>query len=78
MFYYSIHKVIDAPQYVITDVPTLPKRALKWMLKQKGARRPKKNYMEGIKKSTNERNVSEGQWEDRKWGLGVEKRRKQF
>jgi hypothetical protein len=42
----------------------LPKRALKWMPKQKRARgRPKKNRMEGIKKAMNERNLSEGQWE---------------
>jgi hypothetical protein len=28
--------------------------------------------MEGIKKAMNERNLSEGQWEDRnKWSLGV-------
>jgi hypothetical protein len=35
--------------------------------------------MEGIKKAINERNLSEGQWEDRKeWSLGVGKRRKHF
>jgi len=45
----------------------LPKIALKWMPKQKRARgRPKKNWMEGMKKAMNERNLSEGQWEDRK------------
>ena len=45
----------------------LPKIALKWMPKQKRARgRPKKNWMEGIKKAMNERNLNEGQWEDRK------------
>jgi hypothetical protein len=34
---------------------TLLKRALKWMPKQKSARgRPKKNWMEGIKKAMNE------------------------
>jgi uncharacterized protein HemY len=50
----------------------LPKRALKWKSKQKGARgRPKQNWMEGIRKAMNERNLSEGQWEDRKrWSLG--------
>jgi hypothetical protein len=50
----------------------LPKIALKWMLRQKRARgRPKKNWMEGIKKSTNEINVNEAQWEDRKqWSPG--------
>ena len=58
----------------------LPKIALKWMPKQKGARgRPKKNWMEGIKNAMKERNLSEGQWEDRKqWSLGVEQRRKTF
>ena len=41
----------------------LPKIALKWMPKQKRARgRPKKNWMKGIKKAMNERNLSEGQW----------------
>jgi hypothetical protein len=45
----------------------LPKIALNWMPKQKRARgRPKKNWMEGIKKAMNERNLNEGQWEDRK------------
>ena len=45
----------------------LPKIALKWMPKQKSARgRPKKNWMEGIWKTMNERNLNEEQWEDRK------------
>jgi len=46
---------------------------LKWMPKQKRARgRPKTNWMEGIRKAMNERNLNEGQWEDRKqWSLGV-------
>ena len=54
----------------------LPKIALKWMPKQKRARgRPKNNWMEGIKKAMNERNLSE----DRKqWSLGVGQRRKTF
>jgi hypothetical protein len=58
----------------------LPKIALKWMPKQKRARgRLKKNWMEGIKKATHERNLNEGQWEDRKqWSLGVGQRRKTF
>ena len=51
----------------------LPKIALKWMPKQKSARgRPKKNWMERIRKAMNERNLNEGQWEDMKqWSLGV-------
>jgi hypothetical protein len=58
----------------------LPKIALKWMPKQKRARgRPKKNWMEGIRKAMKERNLNEGQWEDRKqWSLGVGQRRKMF
>ena len=40
----------------------LPKIALKWMPKQKTARgRPKKNWMEGIRKAMNERNLNEDQ-----------------
>ena len=58
----------------------LPKIALKWMPKQKRARgRRKKNWMEVIKKAMNERNLNEGQWEDRKqWSLGVGQRGKAF
>jgi hypothetical protein len=58
----------------------LPRIALKWMPKQKRARgRPKKNWMEGIRETMNERNLNEGQWEDRKqWSLGVGQRRKTF
>jgi len=41
--------------------------------------RPKKNWMEGIRKAMNERNLNEGQWEDGKqWSLGVGQRRKTF
>ena len=58
----------------------LPKIALKWMPKQKRARgRLKKNWMESIRNAMNERNVNEGQWEDRKqWSLGVGQRGKTF
>ena len=58
----------------------LPKITLKLMPKQKRAGgRPKKNWMEGMKKAMNERNLNEGQWEDRKqWSLGVGQRRKTF
>ena len=50
------------------------------MPKQKRARvRPKKNWMEDIRKAMNERNLNEGQWEDRnQWSLGVGQRRKAF
>ena len=56
----------------------LPKMALKWMPKQNRARgRLKKYWMEGIKKAMNERNLNEGQWEERKqWSLGVGQCRK--
>ena len=58
----------------------LPKTALKWILKQKRAReRPKKNWMEGIRKAINERCLNEGKWEDTKqWSLGVRQRRTMF
>jgi hypothetical protein len=50
------------------------------MPKQKRARgRPKKNWMEDIRKAMNERNLNEGQWEDKKhWNLGVGQHRKSF
>jgi hypothetical protein len=45
----------------------LPKIALKWIPKQKRVcGRPKKNWMEGIKKAMNERTLKEGRWENRK------------
>jgi hypothetical protein len=46
----------------------------------KGAReRPKKNWMESIRKVMNERNLNVDHWEDRKqWSLGVGLRRKTF
>ena len=35
--------------------------------------------MEGIRKAMDERNLNEGQWEDRKqWSLGVGQRKKSF
>jgi hypothetical protein len=40
-------------------------------------RKSEKDWMEGIKNAMNERNLNEGQWEDRKrWSLGVGQRRK--
>jgi len=58
----------------------LPKIALKWIPKQKRARgRPKKNWMQGIRKAMNERNLEEGQWKDRKQcSLDVGQRGKTF
>ena len=46
---------------------------------KQSTRKTKKNWMEGIKKVMNERNLNEGQWEDKKqWSLGVGQRRKTF
>jgi hypothetical protein len=58
----------------------LPKIALKWMPKQRRTRgRQTKNWMEGIKKAMHEKDLNEGQREDRKqWSLGVGQRRKTF
>ena len=58
----------------------LLKIALKWMPKLKRARgRPKKTWMKGIKEAMNDRNLNEGQWEDRKqWSLSVGQGRKTF
>jgi len=54
----------------------LPKVTMKWMPKRG---RPKKNWMEGIRKAMKERNLNVGQWEDRKqWSPGVGQRRKTF
>jgi hypothetical protein len=58
----------------------LLKRALKCMSKQnRTLGRRKKNWMECIRKAMNERNLNEGQWEDRNQrSLGVGQRRKTF
>jgi hypothetical protein len=58
----------------------LPRIALRWIPEQRRARgRPKKIWMEGIRKAMNERNLQEGQWEDRKqWSLGVGQRERTF
>ena len=46
---------------------------------KKSTRKIEENWMESIRKDMNERNLSEGQWEDRKqWSLGVGQRRKTF
>jgi len=51
----------------------LPKIALKWMPKQNRTRgRLKKNWMKGIKKAMNDKNLNEGPWENRKqWSLYI-------
>jgi hypothetical protein len=50
------------------------------MPKQKRAHEKlKKNWLEHIRKAMNERNLTKGQWEDRKQrSLGVGQRRKTF
>jgi hypothetical protein len=57
----------------------LLKITLKWMPKQKRAGgRTKKNWMLGIKKAMNKRNLNEGQWKDRKqWSLGVSQNKRE-
>jgi len=46
---------------------------------KESTRKTEKNWMEGIRKAMNERNLNEGQWEDRKqWSLGVGQRRTTF
>jgi hypothetical protein len=46
---------------------------------KESTRKTEENWLEGIKKAMNKRNLSEGQWEDRKkWSLGVGHRRKTF
>ena len=69
--YYNVQRMAEGR---LTNI------ALKWMPKQRRTRgRPKKNWVEGIKKAMNETNLNEGQWEDRKqWSLGVRQRRKTF
>ena len=46
---------------------------------KESTRKTEKNWMHGIEKTMNERNLNEGQWEDGKqWSLGVGQRRKHF
>jgi hypothetical protein len=46
---------------------------------KESTRKTEEKWMEGIKKVMHERNLNEGQWEDRKqWSLGVGQRRKTF
>jgi hypothetical protein len=46
---------------------------------KESTRKTEKKWMELIRKAMNERNLNEGQWEDRKqWSLGVGQRRKAF
>jgi len=39
---------------------------------KESTRKTEENWLEGVRKAMNERNLNEGQWEDRKqWSLGV-------
>jgi hypothetical protein len=78
MFSKPCPKVPPSPQYLWVFIQNGIEVDAK--TKQKRARgRPKKNWMEGIRKAMNERNLKEGQWDDREhWSLGVGQRRKTF
>jgi hypothetical protein len=46
---------------------------------KESTKKTEENWMEGIGKAMNGRNIIEGQWEDRKqWSIGVGQRRKTF
>jgi hypothetical protein len=47
----------------------LPKRALKWMPKQESTRKTEEKLDGRNKKAMNERNLSEGHWEDGRNGV---------
>ena len=70
--FHNNYRHSDSMSNVISDkfnilVQLIHKIALKWMPKQKRAQgRLKKNWMEGIRKAMNERNLNKVQWEDRK------------
>jgi len=49
------------------------------VVKKRARGRPKKNWLDGIRKAMNERNLNEGQWKDTKqWSLGVVQRIQNF
>lgn len=58
----------------------IPKQTLIWIPAEKRRRgRPKKSWIEGIKKAMSERNLAEGQWDNRQeWKSGIGQRRKTF
>jgi hypothetical protein len=46
---------------------------------KESTRKTEKNWVEGIRKAMNERNLNEVQWEDMKqWSLGAGQRKKKF
>jgi hypothetical protein len=46
---------------------------------KESTRKTEENWMEGIRKAVNEKNINKNQWEDRKqWSLGVSRCRKKF
>lgn len=62
------------------DDTRLPKQIMQWIPQHRRKRgRPKKTWNEGVTRAMSARNLSEGQWNDRKtWKLGIGQRRKTF
>lgn len=58
----------------------IPKRVMQWIPQNRRKRgRPKKTWKEGISKAMSARELTEGQWNDRRtWKLGIGQRRKTF
>lgn len=58
----------------------LPKEAMQWIPRKRRKRgRPRKNWNEGIRKAMSDRNLNDGQWENRReWNLGIGQRRRTF
>ena len=58
----------------------IPKQVIHWIPPGKRKRgRPKKTWMEGIRRSMSEKNLTEDQWENRTgWKLGIGQRRRTF
>lgn len=58
----------------------LPKQIMRWILTGKRKRgRPKKNWLEGIRKSVSAKKLTDDQWNYRSiWKLGIGQRRKTF
>ncbi|XP_030757399.1 uncharacterized protein LOC115883217 [Sitophilus oryzae] len=62
------------------DDTRLPKQIMQWIPQHRRKRgRSKKTWKEGVTRAMSARNLSEGQWNDRKtWKLGIGQRRKTF
>lgn len=59
------------------DERRLPKQAMQWTPRERRTRgRPRKNWQEGIRKAMSDRNLQDGQWNNRRiWNLGIGQRR---